>query len=292
MVNNGSSSGLRHLKKKHKINNHGEGIRRNSAFSTSPFEAAITTAATVTNLVTRFNFPTFRYLFIRWIIIMHIALTCIESDTFRAWVLYIAPALNKYLVESGDIIHRWIMKEFERQRLEMKAELVTAYSRIHVSFNLWTSPNGKGLVGVIFHYLDKNLKVCSLLAGIRRINGPYSSENIAEAVIPVLLIMGIKDRIGFFIGDNASPNDTAIRAILDKIRPDIKDPDSRRVRCVGHIINLAAKAFLFGKDADAFVEESQTKKQLSRFEAVRELWRKKEPLGKFYNTVNFIQKNP
>jgi len=66
VVDNGSSSGLRHLKKKHKINNHGERIRRN-LFSIIPssFEAAITTAIIVTNLVTRFNFPTFRYLFIR-----------------------------------------------------------------------------------------------------------------------------------------------------------------------------------------------------------------------------------
>jgi hypothetical protein len=39
----------------------------------------------------------------------------------------------------------------------------------------------------------------------------------------------------------------------------------------GHIINLTAKAFLFGKDADAFKEDSRIKKELSKFEAVREL---------------------
>ena len=72
----------------------------------------------------------------------------------------------------------------------------------------------------------------------------------------------------------------------------MKDPDSRRVRYLGHIINLAAKAFLFGKEADAFKEESQSKKQLDKLEAVRELWRKKGPLGKFYNTVLFIRKTP
>jgi hypothetical protein len=64
------------------------------------------------------------------------------------------------------------------------------------------------------------------------------------------------------------------------------------VRCIGYIINLAAKAYLFGKDVDAFEEESQTKKQLSKLEAVRELWRKKGPVGKFHNTVSFIRKIP
>jgi hypothetical protein len=80
--------------------------------------------------------------------------------------------------------------------------------------------------------------------------------------------------------------------ILVHLRSDITNSDSRRVKCVGHIINLAAKAFLFSKDADAFEEESCTKKQLSQLEAVREFWRKKGPLGKFHNTVSFVRKTP
>jgi hypothetical protein len=223
---------------------------------------------------------------------MHIALMCVESDTFRELILYIAPSLEIYLIKSGNTIRRWILWEFEKQRRYIRKELATARSRIHISFNLWTSPNSKGLVGVVFHFLDKDLKVRSLLAGMKRVRGAHSGENIAEAVIPIIETMISVERLGFFIGDNASTNDTAIRAILVHLRPDIKDPDSRRVRCLGHIINLAAKAFLFGKDADAFEEESQTKKSLSKLEAVRELWRKKGPIGKFHNTVSFIRKTP
>jgi hypothetical protein len=128
---------------------------------------------------------------------------------------------------------------------------------------------------------------------MKRIKGSHTGENIAEVVIPNIRAMGItQSQLGFFIADNAGPNDTAIRAILAELYPDLKDPDSRRVRCLGHIINLAAKAFLFGKDADAFEEDSLTKKQLSKLEAVRELWRKKGPLGKFHNTVSFIRSSP
>jgi hypothetical protein len=127
---------------------------------------------------------------------------------------------------------------------------------------------------------------------MKRINGAHSGENMAEAIIPIILAMGVKDQLGFFVKDNAGTNDTAIRCILTDLRPDIKDPDSRRVRYLGHIINLAAKAFLFGKDADAFKEESYTKKELSKLKAVRELWRKKGPLRKFHNTICFIRKTP
>ena len=100
----------------------------------------------------------------------------------------------------------------------------------------------------------------SLLAGIRRIKGYYIGENITEVIIPILQTMISSDRIGYFIRDNNGRNDIVICAILAELRPDLKDPDYRRVRYLGYIINLAAKAFLFRKDADVFKEESQSKK--------------------------------
>jgi hypothetical protein len=207
-------------------------------------------------------------------------------------VLYVTPELESYLVRSSDTIRRWILWEFAKQRRYIKAELAVVKSRIYISFNLWTSPNSKGLVGVVFHYLDQDLKVRSLLADIRRVKGAHSGENIAEAVIPIIKEMINIKQLDYFVADNATINDTAIRAILAYLLLKLEDPDSRRVRCLDHIINLAAKAFLFGNDADAFEEESETKKKLLKLKAVRELWRKKGPLRKFYNTVNFIRKTP
>jgi hypothetical protein len=130
---NSSSSGLRHLKKKHKIDKNGQRIITSQKTITSAFAV---TATTVTTLVTKFNANRFRYLFIRWIVTMHIAFTCVESETFRDWVLYVAPGLEKYLVRCGDTIRDWIIKEFDKSRLQIKSELVTAQSRIHISFNL------------------------------------------------------------------------------------------------------------------------------------------------------------
>jgi hypothetical protein len=49
------------------------------------------------------------------------------------------------------------------------------------------------------------------------------------------------------------------------------DSRLRRGRCIGHIINLAAKALLFGSSDDAF------EKQL--------FWLKKGHVGKLYNLV-------
>jgi hypothetical protein len=82
--------------------------------------------------------------------------------------------------------------------------------------------------------------------------------------------MGILLKLGYFIVNNDGRNDTCIRAILRKHRPNIKNPDSRRVRYLGYIINLAAKAFLFSKNADAFKDSIDTACKNGHLEALRE----------------------
>ena len=51
-----------------------------------------------------------------------------------------------------------------------------------------------------------------------------------------------KSNIGFFVLDNATNNDT----ILVELRKAIRfEPKERKLRYIGHIINLIAKAYLY-----------------------------------------------
>jgi len=78
------------------------------------------------------------------------------------------------------------------------------------------------------------------------------SRDQVRYTVPVLQEYRVTANLGIFVTDNAELNDTAIRHILVTIRPDIKDTDLHRARCLGYIINLAVKAFLFSKDVKAF----------------------------------------
>jgi hypothetical protein len=122
---------------------------------------------------------------------------------------------------------------------------------------------------VIIYYLDKNLINRSYLIGIRRINEAYTGKNITKAVIPILVKIGILPKLGYFIANNDARNDIYIRVILRKYRPNIKDPNSRRVRCLRYIINLAVKAFLFSKNTDAFKDSIDTAYKNDYLEALR-----------------------
>jgi hypothetical protein len=89
------------------------------------------------------------------------------------------------------------------------------------------------------------------------------------------------DNLGYFVLDNAPNNDI----ILIKLAKSIKfDPKQKRLRYMGHVINLIAKAYLFGQDASTFEE---IYKQAGPEER-RQLWRNRGKLGKLHNLVAHV----
>lgn len=142
------------------------------------------------------------------------------------------------------------------------------------------------MIAVIAHFVSHTGEARDCLIGLRRVYGSHSGENMAHSIISVIKEYELKDRLGYFVLDNVSSNDTCVREILRKLRPDL-NAKNRRLRCFGHIVNLAAKAFLFGNDPEAFEAEAniQEKKALAS-------WRKLGPIGKLHDIVTFIRKTP
>ncbi|KAM3446391.1 hypothetical protein NHJ6243_010227 [Beauveria neobassiana] len=104
----------------------------------------------------------------------------------------------------------------------------------------------------------------------------------------------MRDKIGYFTLDNASNNDTMLRALANTFG---FNPAHRRLRCHGHIINLAVQAFLFGKNKDASDEAMRQVTMLSRREhdgvgrraETAQTWRQHGPLGMLHNLVVWIR---
>ncbi|RKK66485.1 hypothetical protein BFJ68_g18588, partial [Fusarium oxysporum] len=72
----------------------------------------------------------------------------------------------------------------------------------------------------------------------------------------------------------------------------LADVRARRMRCYGHILNLVARAFLYGEDFESFEAESQVFDLLGRRVDDLRHWRKKGPVGKLHNVVKFIRSSP
>ena len=123
----------------------------------------------------------------------------------------------------------------------------------------------------------------------------HGGEAIAEAIIQVILRYGIQDNLGVFVSDNDVSNDVAVGLIVKQLK---LGPVwfNRRGRCFGHVINLAAKAFLFGSDTGAFeaitvLEEDEGQVNSDALKQAQDEWRRQGPVGKVHNIVAYIKRS-
>lgn len=69
--------------------------------------------------------------------------------------------------------------------------------------------------------------------------------------------------------------------------PDL-DTNNQRLQCIGHMINLIPKTFLFGNRSKTFEADIIVVDNISNLEKVIKLWKKQWVIGKLYNLLQFI----
>ena len=186
------------------------------------------------------------------------------------------------------------MTIYEFSKLQIVTALEDLPTGIHFSFDLWTSTNHRALLGIVAHWVSLEGVLKNTVLGLRRFRGRHTGENQAESFWAIAQEFKIEGNIGYFTLDNATNNDTAMRCIAAKLQAmGIQfDPIKRRLRSLGHIINLVVKAFLWGDDPETFERETDTLRSMDDEEAELQLWRKQGPLGKLHNIIVWIGRSP
>lgn len=293
-----TTNAIRHLKIRH-------GLRDSDAYpsdsepeSTQPRVDTIFAASNTSNkrqrIIPQGLYDRFRDALLAWIISFQIAFLVVENNFFRDLINLLSPTLSQFL-PTGNTIRAWIIERYTREKAKLKDELhQEAISMIHISFDLWTSTNSLALMAVVAHYIDSNYKVRTRLIALRRLYGHHGGDNQAELLLEIIHEYEIVNEIGYFVTDNAKNNDTAIDIVLKRLLPRLTDKQrkQRRLRCWGHIMNLAAKAFLFGENSEDFDVEIIVNRTLKRERAELQVWRRCGPIGKLHNVVVFIRRSP
>jgi hypothetical protein len=117
----------------------------------------------------------------------------------------------------------------------------------------------------------------------------------------------ITNQLGYFTGDNHGSNDKMLRFVARGLRErGIQGFDAKqaRIRCHGHVVNLAVQAFMFTKDEEAVeialqqAEEAAENDQDIEIEdslrerykkATEEAWRSMGALGKVHNFAVWVR---
>jgi hypothetical protein len=176
------------------------------------------------------------------------------------------------------------MDAYEQRIPEVAESLHTSLSDVSLSFDGWSSPNGRSLLEIVAHWIDKDCTLRNALIGLPRLEGQNSGEKTAKAVSALIRDYGIQRKIGAFVLDNAANNDTAVEILAQEFG---LDPTQCRLRCWGHTVNLVVKALLFGEGLSAFQKELSDAGDDESFD----IWRRQHAIGKLHNIVRYIMRS-
>ena len=235
---------------------------------------------------------TLEYLYLQWTVSMNISFDQVRDSRFRTFLEYINPAANRMLPDSDQTVKVHAEGLFAEGKQRLRHMLATALSDIHITCDMWTSPNNLGLLAVVGHFTSEKSKLYPITLGLVELRGGHSGQNQAVAILDILDDYEIRNKLGYLVMDNASSNDTLIKVIANTLGDQgvQYDAEQRHLRCNGHVINLAVQAFLFGKTVDDY--EYLENPAESPSDAVRNQWRELGPLGKLHNIIVWIMGSP
>ena len=127
---------------------------------------------------------TFKDRLIRWLVENQIPLTAVESDLFYNTSQLCEPTAAALLPYSGNTARSLVMEAYEVRKKLLKVDILSnGVSKIHISFNLWTSPNCILLMDVIAHYTDDTFKKRTVMIALKRLHETHSGENMGSLLI-------------------------------------------------------------------------------------------------------------
>ncbi len=241
------------------------------------------------------NKETLEYFYIRYTVNANASFSQVEHPDFRVLLQYINRAANNALPNSHNTIQSRVMELYAEGKQLVSFILQAALLSIYITCDAWTIPNRLGAWGLVSHFTSEERLLRELLLSLFKQQGSHSGQNQARLVLKTLTSYKIRNRLGHFVMDNASTNDTLMEYIAEDLTDERIAYDSRqhRSRCNGYIINLAVCAFLLGKHPDA-ERQADGAIESRAGPSIQELntWRRIGPLGKLHNIIVYIMASP
>jgi hypothetical protein len=146
--------------------------------------------------------------FLNWIVHDNITFEQAASQHLRKVILGGGSDVAR-LLPCARTVRSWLITTYNERISDVKKSLAGARSRINLSFDAWSSPNHRSLLGIVAHWIDEQCMLKTALLGLPPLEGHHGHE-IADAVLPVIKTFAIENKLGAFQTDNASNNDTAL----------------------------------------------------------------------------------
>jgi hypothetical protein len=243
-VSNQTSGANKHLKEKHNLTKHGTKVT--PAKRKNPFDAAQKVEQARLQTI---NLDEYYARVLKWIVMDKLSLRQASFVHFQEFPECCHHSAGELHYTSHNSVRRLIKISIEQARHQITQKLRMACSLILFSFDAWSSRSHLPFLGIYARFIDEDYKLCTRLFALKHLKGMHTGNRLGDVLFKVLITYNLTDKIGWFVADNATSNDTTLRK-LSHLTP--LDLPEQRLRCLGHVLNLTCQAMLHGTDVESF----------------------------------------
>ncbi|GBC48644.2 zinc finger BED domain-containing protein RICESLEEPER 2-like [Rhizophagus irregularis DAOM 181602=DAOM 197198] len=136
---------------------------------------------------------------------------------------------------------------------------ITLQESLQNSAEIMTSSNSISFLDITAHWISDEWELKNILLDFVKLEGSHSGKNIKEFFLKSLKDFGIMTKILSITTDNASNNNTFLEEVSNELAEKNIEFDNvnQHVRCLAHIINLAAQEALKSLKATVNISEDE-----------------------------------
>ncbi|KAG7001066.1 hypothetical protein FOFC_02928 [Fusarium oxysporum] len=190
---------------------------------------------------------------IQLVTVRNLSYNCSSWPELHALISAVNPAADDLISLSHGSIQQLVSNSFRVHKDMLRRKLQSTPWKLHLSADVWSAPNHKAFLGICVKFVDPDakeaLQALLALSELPGLDGPGSHGGAEQWKLlqHVLEDYNIWNKVGFYTGDNHGSNDKLCRLLANYLQEKGVDWEAktRRIRCHGHIVNLAVQAFLF-----------------------------------------------
>ncbi|KAF7441786.1 Dimer-Tnp-hAT domain containing protein [Pyrenophora tritici-repentis] len=176
-------------------------------------ETGVAVSQEAANAMGNFNIQQFREVAVFCLLDNNLPMELLARPSFREMISLANPEAEAALWVSPRSVATYAMRLFQYMQPQIVCALSEAASKIHISFDGWTTKGGKrGFFGVVAHFANASGVIQDLPIALPHLAGSHTGDAIADTIKKTLQEYSIgSDKLGYFVLDNAANNDTALQ---------------------------------------------------------------------------------
>ena len=130
---------------------------------------------------------------------------------------------------------------FQSLKIRLQSHISTG-AKVNLTIDAGTSSNKLPFWAVTAHWINIGYEKFNTLIGFERLQGSHTAGNMADVLVKILKMYGIREAINCITADIATVNDGIFLDL--ELEMTEWSQDNGQIRCLAHVLNLAAQAVL------------------------------------------------